>query len=89
MEEAQNRVSETTDKLAMVDHYKNTYDLSLNYKIIEKFDTQSLEFAYRMLLLEKAMHAASSRIARFWRGYKARSKISVILRTRKRALLLI
>ena len=49
---AQKKSEIATEKLAIVDYYKNDHNLSLNYKVIERMDPTNLEFAYRMLHLD-------------------------------------
>jgi len=100
--EAQKRANETQKKLAIVDHYKNSFDrklqfivltsiliVSLSYKCIERMDTLHLELSYQMLRLEQRMNHAATRIGCIYRGVKTRRRLHKLLKARKSATLLI
>ena len=83
------RATETTQKLAIVNHYKNKHAISLSYKCVERMDAFHLDLAYRMLRLEQVMYQAATRIACIYRGIKTRRKLKAILKARKSATLFI
>ena len=56
MLDAQKKSEIATEKLAIVDYYKDMHNLSLNFKVIDRMDPTNLEFAYRMLHLDYRLH---------------------------------
>ena len=82
-------MKETADRLEIANHYERVYNITLNYKLVEKMDPVSLEYSFRMCRLDQKMHEAATSIVSCWRGYKARRMIVGLLRARKTALLLI
>ena len=53
---AQKKSEIVTEKLAIVEYYKKDHNLTLNYKVIERMEPDSLELAYRMLHLDYRLH---------------------------------
>ena len=87
MLDAQKKSEIATEKLAIVDYYKNDHNLALNFKVIERMDPNNLEFAYRMLHLDYRLHHAQTTIASIWKGIMCRRIFVKMIYARRRATL--
>ena len=84
---AQSKHHNTTEKLAIIEHYKKYFNLSINYKCVERMDPLELEMSFRMLRLEQKLSHAATCIVSCLKGIKTRRRLRNLLARRKLALL--
>ena len=63
--------------------------VELSYKLIERMNLFDLELAYQMLLTEKKINNAATKISSIWRGVTVRKRLVNLINKRKWATLLL
>ena len=63
--------------------------VELSYKLIERMNLFDLELAYQMLLTEKQINNAATRISSIWRGVTVRKRLVNLINKRKWATLIL
>lgn len=87
MEIAQKKANDTKRKLHLVGLFKDTHQISLSGKLMQKLDPIQFEMAYRMSLLEKKFHLAQISISACWKGTRTRRILRFLFTTRKWAII--
>ena len=63
--------------------------VELSYKLIERMNLFDLELAYQMLLTEKQINNAATKISSIWRGVTVRKRLVNLINKRKWATLIL
>ena len=83
---AQTKANDMTLKIELCKHFKETFNLTLSYKVVQTFDSNELEYAFYTALLDKRLHVASLTIAACWRGIRQRRYLKDTIQKRKWAI---